>query len=44
MCHHRYYENMLLVTESANKGLGVCCKPNAYNGLCDPLNEEMVCS
>lgn len=44
MCHHRYYESILQYTQSGIRGLGICCKPNANLGVCDPRNEMISCS
>lgn len=43
MCFDRFYRHMLYKTESANRGLGICCRPQANGDLCasDP---DMICS
>ena len=45
MCHHKRYDaSIWMVTQRANRGIGICCKLDATEGYCADDNEDFACS
>lgn len=44
MCTHKAPEYLPQLTQSTNRGLGICCNPKEMRGICSPANTQLECS